>query len=159
MYNLSQFELDVLYLPTDKGLPAILVKDQNSLSPISMAEPIQFCTSLYEEYEAIPIQLLILTKGYSSEAFKVKFETNNDKFLAKAYCKLWAKHYYIMSPESICKFLNLDSLNELLALNYFLRDSKACLKEMIQQTKLFLELLKKKKVYNCTCCRTVTDCS
>jgi hypothetical protein len=110
---------DVIYLPKTQyyeDLPPILVVVQNMIDSTFMEELIKYSITLYEEYQILPILLIVSVEGYSSEEIKSKFKANQDVFLAAANCEFWAKRCYVLSWESILGFVNENPLNKLVAL-------------------------------------------
>jgi hypothetical protein len=110
---------DVIYLPKTQhceNLPPIFVVVQSIIDSTFMEKLIKYSLSLYEEYQTLPILLIISVEGYSNEEIKSKFKSNEDAFLMEANCQFWANRCYIISSESILGFIDERPLDKLVAL-------------------------------------------
>ncbi|PHZ12449.1 uncharacterized protein RHIMIDRAFT_282078 [Rhizopus microsporus ATCC 52813] len=85
-----------------------------------MLRLVYYASSTYVSYKALPLALVIVTKGFSSTAFRREFTIISNGSLLEASCAFWAKQCLLLSADSKVGHLNQTTLDPMVALGHLI---------------------------------------
>jgi hypothetical protein len=107
-----------------------------------MSRLIRYCTYVFDRYNALPVVLVIVVKGFSSISFGEQFTTNiNHMHLLEMKCQCWARSCNFISAESIKVHLNKNPMDPLVALAYYMTCQSQSLESLTFNTDPTVKLL------------------
>jgi hypothetical protein len=92
-----------------------------------MNRVINYSLSAYRRYKVYPIVLIFAIKGFSSIEVEEEFIVADKKPFLEIESKFWAKKCFLVSSNSILKYIGQSPMDSIIAMGYFLTSNAVSL--------------------------------
>jgi hypothetical protein len=123
---------DILYMPALSAmdsLPPLLIEIQHTIDSQFLQRLIGYSLNVVKVHKALPIVLVFNVNKISPSNLLLEFTPSSDQkpWLFSFPCKMWAKHCYLVSKETIRGQDSGSPLSPIMALSLFLAEQQPSL--------------------------------